>query len=128
MEYALLVTLIAAVVIGAVSFLGIKVGTSFSGTAEALDGEASSTTTLPVTQEERVEAKNGAGDVRFEEVGGEVRIAEVNSADGWTAKITKDNGSRAVIRFYNSETKERVFARGRINGKGKLVTNTWVKK
>ena len=50
-EYALLVTLIAAVVIGAVSFLGIKVGTSFSGVTEAFGGAASPTTTLPVTQQ-----------------------------------------------------------------------------
>jgi Flp pilus assembly pilin Flp len=121
-EYTLLVTLIAVAVIGAVSFLGSNIGTSLSDTAEALGSAPSPTTTSPVTQEER-RGRDGVGDVQFEEVGGEVRIAEVDSADGWTAKTTKDNGSKAVIRFTNSETGERVIVRGWINKKGRLKTS-----
>ena len=119
-EYALLVTLIAVAVIGAVSFLGSNIGTSLSDTAEALGGE------LPVTQEEH-RGRDGVGDVQFEEVGGEVRIAEVDSADGWTAKTLRDNGSVAKIRFTNSETGERVIVKGWINPKGRLKTSVRVK-
>ncbi len=116
MEYALLVTLIAAVVIGAVSFLGINVGTSFSGVTEAFDGATSPTP---------FEAKNGAGDVQFEIKDGKVVIGEVNAADGWTATTKEKKNGVAVVTFKKPGTT--VKARGRIIN-GELKMNTWVKK
>ena len=43
-------------------------------------------------------------------------------ADGWTAKVTKDNGSRAIVRFTNDTTGERVVVIELAHKKGKLKT------
>jgi len=129
-EYALLVALISAVLIGGVAVLGHGVGSSFTVAGGAFSENGSPTTTAPttttttmVTHEKRVDAK-GAGDVRFEEVGGKIRIGDVSAADGWTSKVTKDNGRRVTIRFTNSTTHERVIVKGWITRKGQLKTST----
>lgn len=73
----------------------------------------------PFNQERDV-ATDEAGYVRFEEVDGEVRIDNIAPADGWTAKVTKDDDRRSTVRLTNTETGERVVVTGWLNKKGVL--------
>lgn len=41
-------------------------------------------------------------------------------ADGWTAKVTKDDDRRSTVRLTNTETGERVVVTGWLNKKGVL--------
>ena len=121
-EYALLVGLIAIAAVTGVAFFGSSVGESISASGAALGyQEGSTTTTLPPNQEEEVETDE-SGDVKFQEVDGKVRIDDIAAADGWTAKVTKDNGSRATVRLTNDTTGERVRVTSWLNKKGQLKT------
>lgn len=121
-EYALLVGLIAIAAVTGIAFFGSSLGGSVSSSSEALAGtQGSTTTTLPVNQEKDVETDE-SGDVKFQEVDGKVRIDQINPADGWTAKVTKDNGSRATVRLTNDTTGERVVVTSWVNKKGQLKT------
>jgi Flp pilus assembly pilin Flp len=121
-EYALLVGLIAIAAVTAVAFFGSGVSGSITASSESLAaGDGSTTTTSPVNQEEDVETDE-SGDVKFQEVDGKVRIDQISPADGWTAKVTKDNGSRSTVRFTNDTTGERVVVTSWITKKGQLKT------
>lgn len=122
-EYALLVGLIAIAAVGGIAFFGSAVSGSVAGSAEALaNGEGSTTTTTVAPNQEEDVDTDESGDVRFQEVDGKVRIDNISPADGWTAKVTKDNGSRSTVRFTNDTTGERVVVTGWLNKKGKLKT------
>lgn len=120
-EYALVAGLIALVAVVAVAAFGSGVSSSITASADAVGDGSSPTTTVPVNQEKNVETEE-AGDVRFEEAGGEVRFGDISPADGWSAKVTKDNGSRATVRLTNDDSGERVVVTGWLNKKGKLKT------
>ena len=121
-EYALLVPFVAIAAVGGVAFFGSSVAGSISASGAALGyDEGSTTTTLPPNQEKEVETDE-SGDVQLQEVDGKVRIDDIAAADGWTAKVTKDNGSRATVRLTNDTTGERVRVTSWLNKKGQLKT------
>jgi len=121
-EYALLVGLIAIAAVTGIALFGSSIAQSVSSSSEAVAAtQGSTTTTLPVNQEKDVETDE-SGDVKFQEVDGKVRIDQINAADGWTAKVTKDNGSRATVRLTNDTTGERVVVTSWVNKKGQLKT------
>ena len=121
-EYALIVALVAIAAVAGVALFGGSVASSITASSEGFDTDGSSATTTtkaPFNQEKDVETDE-AGDVRFEEVDGRVRIDNIAPDDGWTAKVTKDNGNRATVRFTNTDTGERVRVTSWVNKKGVL--------
>jgi Flp pilus assembly pilin Flp len=124
-EYALIVALVAIASVAGVALFGGSVASSITASSEGLntDGSSEATTTTttkaPFNQEKDVETDEG-GDVRFEEVDGRVQIDNISSDDGWTAKVTKDNGRRATVRFTNTDTGERVTVTSWLNKKSVL--------
>ena len=122
-EYALVLALVAMVAVTGVALFGGSVAASITASSESIATDASSTTTTttkpPFNQEKDVETDE-AGDVRFEEVDGKVRIDRISPSDGWTAKVTKDNGSRATVRLTNAATGERVVVTSWVTKKGTL--------
>lgn len=123
-EYALIVALVAIAAVAGVALFGGSVASSITASSEAFaaDGssEATTTTTKPPFNQEQDVATDDAGDVRFEEVDGRVRIDNIAPDDGWTAKVTRDNGRRATVRFTNTDTGERVTVTSWLNRKGVL--------
>lgn len=120
-EYSLVVALIALAALAGVATFGSSLASNITASADSLATDTSTTTTVPPNQEKEVHTDE-SGDVRFQEVDGKVRIDNISPADGWTAKVTKDNGTRAIVRFTNSSTGERVVVTSYLTAKGKLVT------
>ncbi len=114
-EYALLTALISLVAVAETTFLGTSAASTFTEAGGVIQRGGA-------VEQTKTAAYNDDFDAAFEVTNGRVYLGNVDTAGGWSYRVTRDTGRRVVLRFRNSDSGEVVRVVGYLNRRDVLRT------